>query len=108
VAGIQRLAPTAIPAKAPAFQENRFDVVEFILLSVITRPERHGAERVKMQTGAAIPSPLQADGWALSFFRWSLFCAMPARQIAQDDPIDRHHRHDRLQFAFIGNGPAFG
>jgi hypothetical protein len=33
VAGIQRLAPMAVPAMAPAFQENRVDVLEFMFPS---------------------------------------------------------------------------
>src|SRR5436189_328674 len=32
-----------------------------------TRPEWRGAKAVEMQTGRAIPRPLQADGWTLSF-----------------------------------------
>ncbi len=36
------------------------------------RPEGRGAEVVEMQTGRAIPRPLQDDGWALFSFRFGL------------------------------------
>jgi len=60
VAGIQRLAPTAAPAKPAAFQENRFDVAEFILLSASDGTERRGRPSVSaLVTDAARQRSLQ-------------------------------------------------
>jgi hypothetical protein len=37
-----------------------------VMIPANVRPERRGAESVKMQTGRAVPRPLQAAGWAES------------------------------------------
>ena len=41
--------------------ERRYAFMQAVAM-VNDRPEWRGAERVKMQTGASIPRPLQADG----------------------------------------------
>ena len=62
VAGIQRLAPTAVPAKAPAFQENRFDVAEFIFLSANDRAHSGRATDARQYNSACARHRVQHGG----------------------------------------------
>jgi hypothetical protein len=92
-AGIQRLVPTAVPAMAPAFQQNRFDVVEVIVLS--TNPAPHlppPGRQVERRMGCFHSFYLLTTRAALKRYR---FC-----------PTMRLTRVGRLTFAIQSAVPA--
>jgi hypothetical protein len=60
------------------------------LIATNARFEWRGAEDVEMQTGCAIPRPLQADSWASSFFSGPFYKEV-------DTATNRCEKYDELK-----------
>src|SRR5947207_1984429 len=59
--------PTLSPKKQPPQNTRTTQWRTMVFIAPNARPERRGAEGVRMQTGRAIPRPLQAACSALSY-----------------------------------------
>ena len=86
VAGIQRLAPMAVPMMAPTFQENRVDVLEFMFPSANDAGQWRAVLGTQVQTDASSVRSLHQPGWA---YLHGHFCS-GARSLLPDLSQNQH------------------